>query len=596
MAKKRTRAEEAKLQRDKLVIDSNPKLKANTELAKSTAVNLGGVSPENYDALVGTPLPHWMDFGIEQGFIVEVKKKKENKDKSKEDKDKKKEEEESQPTYIIDRHKLAKYLLSIKEIKTISSFKEERIFIYDKKTGIYNSEGVGILNAEIENLIQTFSTNHLCKEVVGIIKRKNYISSEEFEEPEKMFCLGNGVLDLSDLEEIKFLRFSPRFNFVTKIPVNYDPEATCPKIIKFLEETFYEEDLLQFQEWGGHYLIKRYLFKKAAIIQGPPDTGKTILLKITSHFIGEKNVSGLSLQNISYGKSFDLLSLKDKLVNIFDDLSKDDLRDGGGFKIATGGGYVSGEIKFGDKILFKNHSKLIFACNQIPTMKNLDDDAYFGRYLIWRLDNEVPEHKQDKELLQKLTTPEEMSGLLNWFIEGQKRLISQNVFSNSKNKDEIRELMMRKGNPMAAFAQDCLVKEIGNTVSKQKMFEAYTWYCERDTLQQDSLAGLGRKLENVVPYILSGRGRNSAGKDERHWKNVCLHITDDSYDTFTNNIRRIEKSNNKGNNNNMDLSYINSEKVSHVSHDSKTPKDEKEPDFTQGVDPDEIDFTEVVNE
>ena len=46
-----------------------------------------------------------------------------------------------------------------------------------------------------------------------------------------------------------------------------------------------------------------------------------------------KNKSNLSLHKIGAGKGFDLLSLKDKLLNVFDDLSARDLADHGGFKM-----------------------------------------------------------------------------------------------------------------------------------------------------------------------------------------------------------------------------------------------------------------------
>ena len=126
---------------------------------------------------------------------------------------------------------------------------------------------------------------------------------------------------------------------------------------------------------------------------GKKDTGKTITLNALTSFIGEFNKTGLSLQKISNGTDFNRLSLKDKYSNIYDDLSSKDLNDGGNFKVATGGGFISGEEKFGDYSQFENYAKLTFATNKIPPVKDNDDMAYYSRWIVLRYDN-LPEKKR----------------------------------------------------------------------------------------------------------------------------------------------------------------------------------------------------------
>jgi hypothetical protein len=106
---------------------------------------------------------------------------------------------------------------------------------------------------------------------------------------------------------------------------------------------------------------------------------------------GERNKTGLSLQKITGGSDFTKLSLKGKHANIYDDLSSKDINDGGSFKIATGGGFISAEEKFGDCVQFISGitGEPVFgklATNAVPMArmlsKNLlgDDRIYKGFY------------------------------------------------------------------------------------------------------------------------------------------------------------------------------------------------------------------------
>jgi len=274
-------------------------------------------------------------------------------------------------------------------------------------------QGEGLIKKEIEKILNTYCKNNNTSEILKKIQRKTMTNKEEFEKvPEYKRCVMNGVIDFNNVNNIKFLQHSEEYNFKTKLPVYYNEKSNCPKIKKFINETFYPDDIEQVKEWFGHHLPKLYLFKKAVLIHGPKHTGKTVFINLLKSFIGRINTTSLSLQEISNGKSFDLHFLKDKIGNIHDDLSSKDLNDGGGFKMAVGDGDISGEQKFGDRHIFRNSAKMSFTCNTIPPVKDIDDDAYYDRWLLWRLDNIIGKENKTTKLISELTTKEELSGLL----------------------------------------------------------------------------------------------------------------------------------------------------------------------------------------
>ena len=425
----------------------------------------------------------------------------------------------------VDVDKVAKYIEDKFDIRTIFGIKEETIEIYDD--GIWIVKGKGKIQAEIERLLNIWCTNTVVREILEKIKRRTEISREETDDiPWFKRCVANGVLDLNDCNNITFLKHDKRYNFRSKFPMVYNPKAKCEKIENFLKETFYEEDILTVQEWIGLHLVRRYLFKKAALFHGPKNTGKTVFLNLMTTFLGG-NISGLSLQEISNGKAFDLLALKDKDGNICDDLSSADMKQVGGFKKATGDGFIDGEMKFGDKCRFRNTAKDTNSCNQIPNPgKDIDDEAYYERMLLIPVDNTVPKEKQNKQLIDELTSSEELSGMLNWAIEGYKRLVKNNQFTNEKTPEETKFLMLQNGNSLAEFSNTTLVQEDGSRVTKEQLYNSYCNWCRnhKPQLSPDSKEKIGRSLTKFAPYAQA-----TSNGSKRYWLNVRIKSLDETY-------------------------------------------------------------------
>ena len=55
------------------------------------------------------------------------------------------------------------------------------------------------------------------------------------------------------------------------------------------------------------------------------------------------------------------------------------------------------------------------------------DDVFYSRCIPIPFDNPIPKEKQNPFLLKEITTKEEMSGLLNWALEGLDRLFKNNL-------------------------------------------------------------------------------------------------------------------------------------------------------------------------
>jgi len=468
------------------------------------------------------------------------------------------------------------YLIKKHKFVTWFGIKNDYCFNWDGKVMCENSRG--IIKYDCENILGEYCKKSVVEEVFDKIKRKTKIDRQKFENTDTNFInFNNGVWDIQNK---RLLPHDPKYNFQFIIPINKDDNTlnvhNCPNWLKFINETLYPEDVPVMQEWFGFVLFREYFIKKGLINDGEQNTGKSVVMDTLIKFIGESNKTGLSLQKITTGSDFTKLSLKNKHLNAYDDLSSKDVSDGGAFKVATGGGYISGEEKFGEYQQFRSFAKQMFNANKCPPVKDNDDPAYFGRWIILKFDN-VPE-KIDPFLRNKLWTDEELSGMLNWSLEGLYRLLENGNFSYNKTHEEVKQMMEISGCPLVAFSSEVLEKENDNVITKDMMYNIYSIWCEINKRPRLSKEMLGRNLTKYCNFIIPDKHK------ERVWKNAkisekfskmlninqILPFTDTS-DTFQKNMRNICKSSkNDDNMNNIKL-----KEVSEVS----VKKTEKNDDF-----------------
>ena len=432
-------------------------------------------------------------------------------------------EKRAKVSYDIAAHLIKKYY-----VKTISGKKLREVFVY--REGVY-VPGEDILRKEVQELLEELCTTHYSKEIIEIVKNRTVMDRKEFSVDKNLANLNNGVLDIGTGE---IAPHNPEHLFFSKIPINYDKSADCPKIKRFLAGIFIQDEnkIQIIQEWLGYALYREYFIKKAIIFVGEGNTGKTTLISLSTAFIGKENISSASLQQICSDK-FAVAQLYTKHLNICDELSFSNVKDGGKFKIVTGGGIIAGEYKFGDQFVFENYAKLTFACNKIPDVKDANDDAYFSRWIVIQFNKVFTDEEQDKQLIHKLTTAEELSGLLNFVLEGLKRLLKKQGISYHKDPDQIKSEMLRSGSPVANFAYDCLEREDNAWISKENMHATFIEYTRSNDFPADPIEEFGRKLPKYADYLFSSRKQminTLTGQDKQFtgWRNVRFKIKEGS--------------------------------------------------------------------
>jgi putative DNA primase/helicase len=352
------------------------------------------------------------------------------------------------------------------------------LFVY--VGGFYQPYGEIFIKKRCKDLLLDEYRKNRAGEVIEYIKVSTLTGRRE--EPPNLVPLENGILDL-DTMELK--PYSPDLMFFNKIPVKYNPEATCPKIDKFHSEiTNGEEDIKILVEMIGFCLYRDYFIAKALMLVGGGANGKSTWLSLVKRFLGPENVSGRSLQDLEEHR-FAKADLHTKLANIYADLPDKALHRTGMFKMSTGRDIITAERKFGQPFNFVSYDKLFYSANKVPEVYD-DTTAFFRRWIIQVFPNEFIGANADPHILEKLTTEEELSGLLNKALAALKRLLEKGQFSYSKTTEEIREDYIRKSSPIAAFVMDCLEVDSDAFIEKKALYNEFAEYCR------------GRSLPTVV--------------------------------------------------------------------------------------------------
>ena len=381
------------------------------------------------------------------------------------------------------------------------------MYYYDSRSGIYLPNGETYLDEEITKYLKANFQSIKLSEVKKYVQTKTYQLRTNIGTPKGKLTLLNGILD------IKNRIISPHsYNNITLscLPIKFNRSAKCPLFLNFLQQIMSPQEADILQEYIGYCLQRGYEYKKALLLRGPPNTGKTTLLRILITFLGKENISSISLNDLE--TRFSIAELFGKMANICDELSAEDMKKTNQFKGLTGSSQLKAENKFKDPFTFTNEAKLIFATNQTPKAPNPMDDAFFERWQVIKMVNQFNGANADPHLFEKITTPNELSGILNWVLDGLDRLNKRGRFIDLPSLIEVKA-EFGCIDSVALFVQDKVTFDPIAVTPKQTLFLAYTSNCGNRGLSAESYGEFCKRichLNGVSVYRSGGKTRVEA--------------------------------------------------------------------------------------
>lgn len=175
----------------------------------------------------------------------------------------------------------------------------------------------------------------------------------------------NGVLDIDTGQLVD----NPcDYLLLNEIPHNWNPEAKS----ELVDSTFYsiaqnnEAVVANLWEMFGLALYRGHDVSRMILLQGSGANGKSTLLDMLRHMLGEDNCFSLSICDL--GEKFQLVPTMGKLALIGDDISNDYVNGKACavMKKFVTGDTVNDQYKGGATFQFKPYATLIYSCNEIP--------------------------------------------------------------------------------------------------------------------------------------------------------------------------------------------------------------------------------------
>lgn len=380
----------------------------------------------------------------------------------------------------------------------------------------------------------------------GKVQRPAWLDPTKASDPPPEFCLSTRT-ELLHLTKagIQTLPATPRFFSANAVDYVYDPKAKCPQWREFLNSLFPEDpdSTHALQEWFGYLLLPDTIQQKLLMIVGPPRAGKGTITKILGLLIGSTNVATPTLASL--GEPFGLQSLIDKTVAIIGDARLSARAD----TVAVVERLLS--ISGADALdIQRKHLetltgvrlpiRFVILTNELPNLKDAAA-AITSRIIILRL-KESFIGREDQELATRLAT--EMSGILNWALEGWRRLKRRGKFVQPPSGCELLNDLGDLASPTKQFLDDRCDLGAGHSISCAALFSAWQAWCEKNGRDYPGTSQtFGRDLRAALPNLEMVKG-NVNGKRTRKYVGVRLQkggTHRDADQTVASIVKRVKK-------------------------------------------------------
>lgn len=400
----------------------------------------------------------------------------------------------------------------------------QEVLVY--KEGVYEKHGEKIIVEALQAAFGNRCTTHDANELLHLVQRKTLMERAVFQEcnPPKI-CLQNGILNLDTGE---FTDHSETEYFLSKVPVTYDLEADCPIIDRFFHEIVPEENVQTLYDFIGYILFPGLPLHKALVLVGGQRAGKTTFERLLEKFLGEENCSDVSLQELTENR-FARARLIGKMANVFDDLPYKDVQNTGILKMIVGGKRISAEIKHVQEALeLRSGIKMVWTANTLSLPRYDDSLAWYRRWIIivcpncFEIKPKEGQKKADLKLIDKLTTPKELSGLLNRAVKGLNELLERGYFEPYETDEKIRERYIKSSGPIGKFYLENLEETVQDVyIEKGVLYSTFIKYCHDNGLPSCTTEVFSRKLKQ---YFSEGLAKDSTTRILHQKVRVWRHL------------------------------------------------------------------------
>jgi len=375
-------------------------------------------------------------------------------------------------------------LLLVKDI-----LREHKI-LHHKKTGlVYAWNGQFWAPAHHEAIKQLVigkmglaaSRNRVGEAVELILALTALPGGEEMDQAPELICCQNGMLDL-DSGDLR--PHDPALRCTIHFPYDWRPDdpPRCPWFKRTLRECLDDPEVIdEVLEFLGYLLWCRQSFKKALLLVGPKDCGKSMIQEVMRQMLGPDNCSAVDMADLE--DQFQRVALHRKLANICGEVSAN-FYSSKAFMRLTGGDPLQAAYKGVDTFTFNSAAKLIFSSNEFPRVRETSD-AFYERMLAVRFPRQfkLGQPGTDTHRLEQIV-PGELPGIFHLAVARLYYLRKRGAFGQSAASRAFLNQYRLENDHVAQFLAECCATrhEDGTTPegAKAAVYNAYKKWCEEN--------------------------------------------------------------------------------------------------------------------
>lgn len=392
----------------------------------------------------------------------------------------------------------------------------DEMCVYNPLRGVWEFNGKPTIKTFIRKLSPKLTTYHL-NEILDKVKTSDTYRKREILNPMNLLGVKNGVVNLDNQ---KFVSHSPDHYLTSCIDVTYDPGASCPAFVNFLTEVLEPKYVELYLEAMAYTLCPDYPIAAIFLLVGVGANGKSVALNVLTKFLGQDSVASVSLQSLGE-YDFAAATLYGKRANIDDDLDKRAVKATGTFKRLTGNFQVTVPVKNKKPITFRNYAKFFYSMNTPPPIYGDDTHSVWRRMITFKFNRIFAEEEQDPYLLEKLTTEEEISGILNLLLAKLHDLLKRGYFDTPETTKQRRLKWKLMTDSVQIFCQEALTVELGEYITSANLYELYRDFCHELDIEVKSKGTLTKVIPMHIREVTSGR-KTINKRQVRVWKNIIV--------------------------------------------------------------------------
>jgi putative DNA primase/helicase len=343
------------------------------------------------------------------------------------------------------------------------------------------------------------------------------VGMEELDRDPWLINCQNGTVDL---RTGKLKDHDPADRITKIVPVDYDPDAPCPRFKQFLKETLVDDAVITFvKRYSGYTLTGITRERLLAILYGFGKNGKTTLVELLRDVMGDyaTNTDTETLLMRKYqGVGNDVAALKGARFVSAAEVEQGRRLAESKVKQLTGRDTVTARFLFGEPFSFRPAFKLWLSTNNKPVIQGTDD-AIWDRLRLIPFTQRFDGDRQDPRLPEKLRS--ELAGVLAWMVEGCLEW-QEHGLGEPDSVREATEQYRAEMDTLAAFIEDrCVVRE-DVVAPATPLYKQYQMWCDDAGEKPETQKMFGMRLRERG--FVSDKIKRGPHKDRKGWFGIGL--------------------------------------------------------------------------